>query len=119
MQNLKSLKQDKDRKFARRKFKVNSAIKAIAPDFRVVINKTNKYMKAQVLDITWKVVACIVDKAEKAPNKVQRAEAAGQKLAGLLIAKGIKKATYDRNGHLYHGRVQAMADWLRKGGIQI
>ena len=119
MQNLKSLKQDKDRKFARRKFKVNSAIKAIAPDFRVVINKTNKYMKAQVLDINGNVVACMVDKALKAPNKVQRAEAAGEKLAGLLKEKGIKKATYDRNGHLYHGRVQAMADGLRKGGIQI
>ena len=119
MQNLKSLKQDKARKFARRKFKVNSAIKAIAPDFRVVVNKTNRYMKAQVLDINGNVVACIVDKTEKAPNKVQRAVAAGEKLAGFLKEKGIKKATYDRNGYLYHGRVQAMADGLRKGGIQI
>ena len=87
MQNLKSLKQDKDRKFARRKFKVNSAIKAIAPDFRVVINKTNKYMKAQVLDINGNVVAHIIDKGVQAPNKVQRAEAAGEKLAGLLKTK--------------------------------
>jgi len=65
MQNLKSLRQDKTRKFARRKIKVNSAIKAIAPDFRVVINKTNKYMKAQVLDQDGKVVACMVDKGMK------------------------------------------------------
>lgn len=119
MQNLKSQKQEKTRKFARRKIKVNSAIKAIAPDFRVVINKTNKYMKAQVLDITGKVVAHMIDKDLKAPNKVERALAAGEKLAGLLKEKGIEKATYDRNGYLYHGRVKAMADGIRKGGIQI
>jgi len=41
------------------------------------------------------------------------------RVAHFLKEKGIKKATYDRNGHLYHGRVQAMADGLRKGGIQI
>ncbi|PJA49116.1 MAG: 50S ribosomal protein L18 [candidate division SR1 bacterium CG_4_9_14_3_um_filter_40_9] len=128
MQNLKSLRQDKTRKFARRKIKVNSAIKAIAPDFRVVINKTNKYMKAQVLDQDGKVVACMVDKGMKGVllktggtlvTKVQSSAMAGEKLAALLKEKGIKKATYDRNGHLYHGRVQAMADGLRKGGIQI
>ena len=128
MQNLKSLRQDKTRKFARRKIKVNSAIKAIAPDFRVVINKTNKYMKAQVLDQDGKVVACMIDKDQKGAllktgwtpvTKVQSSEMAWEKLAALLKEKGIKKATYDRNGHLYHGRVQAMADGLRKGGIQI
>jgi large subunit ribosomal protein L18 len=55
----------------------------------------------------------------KAPNKVQRAEAAGEKLAVLLKGKWISKATYDRNGYLYHGRVKAMADGMRKWGIQI
>lgn len=120
MQNLKSQKQDKTRKFARRRFKVNSAIKAIDPDFRVVVNKTNKYMKAQVLDRDWKVLACIVDKdIKKTATKVQKAEAAWEKLAVLLKEKWVKKATYDRNGYLYHGRVKSMADWLRKWGIQI
>jgi large subunit ribosomal protein L18 len=118
MQNLKSLKQDKTRKLARRKFKVNSAIKAIGPDFRVVVNKTNKYVKAQVLDKDGKVIAHVTDKGEKG-TKVESAQKAGEKLASLLKEKGVTKATYDRNGHLYHGRIQAMADGLRKGGVEI
>lgn len=89
------------------------------PDFRVIVNKTNKYMKAQVLDAQGKVIACIIDKDMKAVNKVQRAEAAGEKLAGMLKEKDIVKATFDRNGHLYHGRVKAMADGLRKWGISL
>lgn len=119
MQNLKSKKPDKVRKFLRRKFKVNTTIKALIPNFRVIINKTNKYMKAQVLDKEGKVVAFIVDKNEKAPNKVERSMAAGEKLAQLLKDKGITKVTFDRNGYLYHGRVKAMADWLRKWGTEV
>jgi len=109
MQNLKSQKQDKDRKLARRKFKVNSAIKAATPDFRVVVNKTNKYMKAQVLDTEGKVLASITDKNEKG-TKVESAQKAGEKLAEMMKKAGASKAAYDRNGHFYHGRVKAMAD---------
>lgn len=76
-------------------------------------------MKAQVLDTEGKVVASIVDKAMKAPNKTERSAMAGETLAGLLKGKWVEKVTFDRNGYLYHGRVKAMADGLRKGGIQM
>jgi large subunit ribosomal protein L18 len=35
----------------------------------------------------------------------------------MLKAKNIEKVTFDRNGYLYHGRVKAFAEWLRKWGI--
>jgi large subunit ribosomal protein L18 len=54
-----------------------------------------------------------------AQTKTERAALAGEKLAGLMQTKGIQKAAFDRNGHLYHGRVKAMADGLRKGGIAL
>ncbi|MEI7562290.1 MAG: 50S ribosomal protein L18 [bacterium] len=54
-----------------------------------------------------------------APTKTERALLAGQSLADLMKKKGIEKATFDRNGYLYHGRVKAMADGLRKGGITL
>lgn len=119
MQNLKSQVKGKVKNFIRRKFKVNSKIKATTPDFRVVVNKSNMYMKAQVLDAEGNVVVSICDKAIKADNKVARAEAAGEQLAKLMKDKWIEKAAYDRNGYLYHGRVKAMSDGIRKWGIQL
>ncbi len=87
MQNLKSQANDKLRTYVRRKIKVGAKIKATYPDFRVVVNKTNKYIKAQVLDAEGKVVASVIDKAMKAPNKTERSAMAGETLAGLLKKK--------------------------------
>lgn len=50
MQNLKKEKGKKMIHFLRRKLRTSSRIKSAAPDFRVVIDKSNKYIKAQVLD---------------------------------------------------------------------
>ena len=46
------------------------------------------------------------------------AEAVGTAIAERLIAKGIKKAVFDRNGFLYHGRVRAVAEAARKAGLE-
>ena len=64
------------------------------------------------------VTAHISDKGMEAPTKTERAELAGQKLAELMKAKGIEKAAFDRNGHLYHGRVKVLADAAREGGLK-
>lgn len=119
MQNLKKEKGQKAIRFTRRKIKVNTKIKSVMPGYRIVVNKTNLYVHAQVIDALGNVLACISDKWISAPTKTERAELAGQKLAELMKAKGIEKAAFDRNGHLYHGRVKAMADGLRKGGIAL
>ena len=117
--NLKKMKGKKLIQFERRKIKINAKIKATQPDFRIVINKSNLYIKAQVLDATGNVVLHISDKGMKGATKTERASLAGQKLADLMKAKNISKAAFDRNGNLYHGRVKAMADGLRKGGMTI
>jgi len=113
------MKGEKAIRFERRKIRINSKIKATQPDFRIVINKSNMYIRAQVLDATGNVVLCISDKGMKGTTKTERADLAGQKLADLMKAKGISKTAFDRNGNLYHGRVKAMADGLRKGGMAI
>ena len=119
MQNLKKEKGQKAIRFTRRKIKVNAKIKSALPEFRIVINKSILYVRAQVLDQSGNVLASISDKGMVAQTKTERAVLAGEKLALLMQAKGIMKATFDRNGHLYHGRVKAMADGLRKGGIAL
>ena len=106
-------------RFMRRKLKVNTKIKSVLPEFRAIVNKSNLYVRVQVLDRSGNVLASVSDKWMDAQTKTARAELAGQKLAGLLQTKSIQKVTFDRNGHLYHGRVKAMADGLRKGGITL
>jgi large subunit ribosomal protein L18 len=46
------------------------------------------------------------------------AELVGQVIAERLIAKGLKRAVFDRNGFLYHGRIKAVADAARKAGLE-
>jgi large subunit ribosomal protein L18 len=46
------------------------------------------------------------------------AELVGKTIAQRLIEKGIKKVVFDRNGYLYHGRIQAVADAARKAGLE-
>jgi large subunit ribosomal protein L18 len=42
----------------------------------------------------------------------------GQAIASLLLAKGIDKVVFDRNGYLYHGRIRALADAARAAGLK-
>jgi ribosomal protein L18 len=62
MQNLKPTTKGKLAAFLRRKNKVNSIIKSQHPDFRIVINRSNKYIKAQLLDATANVLGYVCDK---------------------------------------------------------
>lgn len=56
-------------------------------------------------------------KEKPSTAKVKVAEQVGQLIAAACIEKGIKRVVFDRNGYLYHGRVKAFADSVRKGGV--
>lgn len=51
-------------------------------------------------------------------TKTDASKAVGKVLARLALEKGIKQVRFDRGGYLYHGRVQALADAARKGGLE-
>ena len=46
------------------------------------------------------------------------AQSVGQKIAERAIAKGVKQVVFDRGGYIYHGRVKALADAAREGGLE-
>jgi large subunit ribosomal protein L18 len=50
-------------------------------------------------------------------KKSQKAKLVGQKIAKLLLDKGVKDVVFDRNGFLYHGRVKALSEGAREGGL--
>jgi len=107
------------RKFLGRKKRVNAKIKSSYPDFRIIVDKSNKYITAQVIDATGKVMCRISDKEIEGTTKTDTATKAWEALAALMKKQGIEKAAFDRNGELYHGRVKALADWIRTWGIAI
>ncbi len=107
------------KKFLGRKKRINAKIKASYPAFRVLVDKSNMFVRAQVLAADGKVVCHASDKTIKGGNKTERAMKAWEALAVLMKKQGIEKATFDRNWHLYHGRVKALADGIRAWGITL
>ena len=58
-----------------------------------------------------------VKKLVKGKTKKEAAFIVGEHLGKLAVAKKIKNCVFDRNGYIYHGRVQQLADGARKGGL--
>lgn len=92
---------------------------------RVVVRRSNSNFYAQAIDdASQKTLASCASsdktfsKKEPAKGKIPVAEKLGEHFAGILTKKGIQKIAFDRGGYLYHGRVKAFADAMRKGGIQ-
>lgn len=87
---------------------------------RISIFRSNKAILAQAIDdVSGVTIATAKTKTEKNLKPVESAKNAGTELAKKLISKKIETAVYDRGSYRYHGRVQALADGLRAGGIKI
>ena len=115
----KSIK-DKRNKIKR---KIRSIIQGTETRPRLSVFRSNLHIYAQLVDDTKGVTLAAFSSAklEKSQiiTKVQQANQVGIQLAKLAITKGIKTCSFDRNGYLYHGRVQAIAEGAREGGLII
>ena len=115
------IQQLKDKRYLRRKVSVRSKIVGTADRPRLTVFRSNLHIYGQIIDdIDFKTLASFSDiklkKSEKM-TKVQIAQAVGEELAKLAVTKKVKKVIFDRNGFIYHGRVKALADGARKGGL--
>ena len=119
MSHLSNKFKEKLRKYLRRKVRVNSKVKAKHPQARLIVNKSNLYISAQLIDAAGKVLTTITDKGAKGASKSERAFAAGEKIAKTIKTKKIDTVIFDRNWYLYHGRVKSFAEGVRKGGINL
>ncbi len=57
-------------------------------------------------------------RVEKSSGKISKSKQVGLELAKAAISKGISKVVFDRNGLKYHGRIKAVADGAREGGLE-
>ncbi|MGQ9818795.1 MAG: 50S ribosomal protein L18 [Candidatus Kapaibacteriales bacterium] len=110
----------------RRKLRIRKKIFGTALTPRLSIYRSLNHIYAQIIDDEkgHTLVACsTLDpdvrslRNEKA-TKTEVARLVGKILAQKAIAKGIQKVAFDRNGFLYHGRIKALAEGAREGGLK-
>ncbi|HEY4274972.1 MAG TPA: 50S ribosomal protein L18 [Rhizomicrobium sp.] len=90
---------------------------------RLSIFRSGKHIYAQVIDDTTAATVAAASSNEKdgRPVKTWNLDAAsnvGKKIAERALAKGVKQVVFDRGGYIYHGRVKALADAAREGGLE-
>lgn len=85
---------------------------------RLSVFRSSKHIYAQIIDDQKQ--QSLVAQSDKgfSGKKSEKAFLVGKSLAGLAVAKGVKKVVFDRGGFLYHGRVKALADGAREGGLE-
>jgi len=88
---------------------------------RLRVYKSNKHIYAQIIDDTkGHTLAASSTKTcdcAGAEGKVSQAERVGQDIAAKAKAKGIESVVFDRGGYIYHGRVKALSEGARQGGL--
>ncbi|AZI42798.1 50S ribosomal protein L18 [Deinococcus psychrotolerans] len=104
----------------RRKLRNRSKVRAAAAPERprLSVYRSSKYIYAQLIDdVTGTTIAQAGGKAVKEGNKTESAAAVGKALAAAATEKGVKAVVFDRGQYRYHGRVKALADAAREGGL--
>ncbi len=90
---------------------------------RLSVFRSGRHIYAQVIDdLAGETVAAAStnekdSKVAKSWN-IDAAKAVGKVIAERAIAKGVKQVVFDRGGYIYHGRVKALADAAREGGLE-
>ena len=110
----------------RRKKRVRKKVKGIPERPRLSVFKSARHIYAQIIDDSSAKTLLTVSSLTKdirpqVGNKGGNKEGAvviGKVIAERALEKGIKRVIFDRNGFLYHGRVKALADAARAGGLE-
>ncbi|RMF09656.1 MAG: 50S ribosomal protein L18 [Alphaproteobacteria bacterium] len=109
-----------------RKMRVRKKLRTVAGSRpRLCVFRSSKHIYAQVIDDasghTLAAASSIDKDFRKSSSKgcdVKAAEAVGKMIAERAVKAGIDKVVFDRGGYLFHGRVKALADGAREGGLK-
>ena len=102
--------------------RIRGKISGTAECPRLNVYRSLKNIYAQIIDDKAGVTLVALSTASKQyegayGGNVEAAKKVGQDLAKLALEKGIKDVVFDRGGYLYHGRVKALAEGAREGGL--
>lgn len=88
---------------------------------RISVFKSNTNIYAQIIDDEkghTLVAASSAEVGDQKNTNVELSKEVGKKLAEKASAEGITEVVFDRNGYIYHGKVKALADGAREGGLK-
>ena len=122
MRPIRSLKTQEGRRH-RRHLRVRKKVRGSAARPRLVVFRSSKHMYAQLVDDDRGVTLLgASDRSEgvraEGPGKTGKSFGLGAFLAAEAKGRGITSIVFDRAGYRYHGRVKAVADGARKGGLE-
>ncbi len=110
---------------ARIKMRIRKVVSGTATQPRLSVFRSNKQIYVQLIDDKTGKTLCsassmetAIAEAAKGQTKIAQAALVGKAVAEKAIAAGITAVAFDRNGYLYHGRVKALADAAREGGLK-
>ncbi len=107
----------------RRKRRVRKKVQGTSERPRLCVFRSNAHIYAQLIDddkgitITGTSSLTLGEEA-KGLTKTEKSRLVGKRIAQLALERGIKKVVFDRNGYKYHGRVKALAEGAREGGLE-
>lgn len=108
----------KNQNRARRHKKIRATIEGTKDRPRLSIFRSNKYIYAQLIDDnSGKTLASGSSKGVKGKTMKDKAEAVGEALAKIAKEQKIEKVVFDRGGYVFTGRVKALAEGARRGGL--
>jgi|SRR6185437_5537134 len=105
----------------KRKKRIRAKIEGTVERPRLAVFRSNKNLYAQLVDDTkghTLVSASTLDEEVKGGSSIEGAKTLGVMLAKRALAKKITQVVFDRSGYIYHGRIKALADAAREGGLK-
>lgn len=106
---------------AQRKTRIRSKLRMVSDRPRLSVSRSNRYCYVQVIDKKGDTLLGLSEKAlgktTEKMSPMERAHALGVSVAKLALEKKIKEVAFDKGRFSYHGRVKAIAEGAREGGL--
>lgn len=119
VQNLKTKQR------ARRKLRVRKKVFGTTERLRLTVYRSLGHIYAQIIDDTKSRTVAAASSVDKeltssitGKTKSEQSHSVGKLLAQRALAANVSNVVFDRNGFMYHGRVKALAEGAREGGLQ-
>lgn len=103
----------------RRRMRIRAKVSGTSERPRLSVFKSNKFVSAQLIDDLSGVTLVSASTREiKGKTALEGAREIGKEIAGKAIAKKIEKVVFDRGGYIYTGKIKAVAEGAREGGLK-
>jgi len=100
------------------RYGIRRKLRGTAQKPRLSVFRSNKSISVQIIDdLNGHTLGSVTSKGISG-NKTEQAKAVGQKIADIAKGAGVENVVFDRGGYLYHGRVKALAEAAREGGLK-